>query len=96
MDLGISLGRIDIEAAGFVEHNILSDKEELRLFLLLDFFFSEKALEIMAEDIFLSPGIENYDFESEFYGKTLGRIVGKEETEMLLLEMAVMMALSLV
>ena len=87
MDLGVSLGRIDIETAGFVEHNILSDKENLRLFLLLDFFFSEKALEIMAGDIFLSPGIENFDFESEFYGKTLGRIVGKEEAEMLLLEM---------
>ena len=84
MNLGIRLGRIDIETAGFVEHNILSDKEELRLFFLLDFFFSEKALEIMAEDIFLSPGIENFDFESEFYGKTLGRIVGKEEAEMLL------------
>jgi len=87
IDLGISLGRIDIETAGFVEHNILSDKEELRLFFLLDFFFSEKALEIMAEDIFLSPGIENFDFESEFYGKTLGRIVGKEDTEILLLDM---------
>jgi hypothetical protein len=87
MDLGIRLGRIDIETAGFVEHNILSDKEELRLFLLLDFFFSEKSLEIMAEDIFLSPGIENFDFESEFYGKTLGRIVGKEEAEILLLDM---------
>jgi hypothetical protein len=87
MDLGISLGRIGIETAGFVEYNILSDKEDLRLFLLLDFFFSEKALEIMAEDIFLSPGIENFDFESEFYAKTLGRIVGKEEAEILLLEM---------
>ena len=38
MDLGISLGRIGIETAGFVEYNILSDKEDLRLFLLLDFF----------------------------------------------------------
>ena len=72
MDLGVSLGRIGIETAGFAEYNILSDKEDLRLFLLLDFFFSEKALEIMAEDIFLSPGIENFDFESEFYAKTLG------------------------
>ncbi|MEE2699987.1 MAG: hypothetical protein VYD71_01315 [Bacteroidota bacterium] len=87
MDLGVSLGRIGIKTAGFADYNILSDKEELRLFLLLDFFFSEKALEIMAEDIFLSPGIENFDFTSEFYGKTLGRIVGKEEAEMLLLEM---------
>lgn len=87
MDLGISLGRIKVETAGFVEHNILADKEQMRLFLLLDFFFSEKALKVMAEDIFLSPGIENYEFESEFYGKTLGRIVGKEEAEMLLLEL---------
>ena len=87
IDLGISLGRIKVETAGFVEHNILSDKEEMRIFLLLDFFFSEKALKVMAEDIFLSPGIENYEFESEFYGRTLGRIAGKEEAEMLLLDL---------
>lgn len=87
IDLGISLGRIKVETAGFVEHKILSDKEEMRIFLLLDFFFSKKALKVMAEDIFLSPGIENYEFESEFYGRTLGRIVGKEEAEMLLLDL---------
>jgi len=87
MDLGISLGRIKVETAGFVEHNILSDKEEMKIFLLLDFFFSEKALKVMAEDILFSPGIENYEFASEFYGKTLGRIVGKEQAEMSLLDL---------
>jgi len=55
--------------------------------MLLDFFFSDKALKIMAEDIFQSGGIEDYNFESEFYEKTLGRIVGKEETEILLLDL---------
>jgi len=87
MDLGVSLGRIEMETAGFVEHSILSDKNEMRLFMLLDFFFSEKALKIMAEDISLSAGMDEYDFESEFYGKTLGRIVGKEEAEILLLDL---------
>jgi hypothetical protein len=87
MDLGISLGRIEVETAGFVEHSILSGNNEMRIFMLLDFFFSDKALKIMAEDIFQSVGIEDYNFESEFYGKTLGRIVGKEEAEILLLDM---------
>jgi hypothetical protein len=87
MDLGISLGRVEVETAGFVEQNILSGNNEMRIFMLLDFFFSDKALKIMAEDIFLSPGMEDYDFESEFYGKTLGRIVGEEEAEILLLDL---------
>ncbi|MBC8265882.1 MAG: hypothetical protein H8E84_02855 [Flavobacteriales bacterium] len=87
MDLGINLGRIEIETAGFLEHSILSGNNEMRLFMLLDFFFSEKALRVMADDIFLSPGIGDYDFDSEFYSKTLGRITGKEQAEVLLLDL---------
>ncbi len=87
LDLGISLGRIGVETAGFIEHNILSEDVDIRVFLLLDFFFSEKALKIMAEDIFLSPGIDNYDFTSDFYGKTLARIIGEEKATELLIDL---------
>ena len=56
LNLGVSLGRIGIETAGFAEYNILSDNEDLRLFLLLDFFFSRKRWRLW-QKIFFFPQV---------------------------------------
>ena len=53
---------------------------------MLDFFFSEEALNIMAEDLYSAPGEELFDYNQKF-AKNLGRVVGKKESEMLLVDL---------
>ena len=85
VDLNLNLGRIKTETVGKIS-NI--DKNNLSLdgFLMLDFDFSEKAMEIMAQDIFSSPGDEIFEYNQD-YEDNLSRIVGNDRKDELMIDL---------
>ena len=57
-------------------------------FLFLDFDFAEKALEIMATDIFSAPGDEIFDYDKK-YENNLGILLGNEAKEELMIDLEI-------
>ena len=86
MDLNLDLGQVTLKAVGNATHDMNSSKTELEGFLMLDFFFSENALKVMAEDLFSAPGEELFEYDEKF-AKNLSRVVGQERGEMLFLDL---------
>ena len=85
VDLNLNLGRIKTKTVGKIS-NI--DKNNLSLdgFLMLDFDFSEKAMEIMAQDIFSAPGDEMFEYNQD-YADNLSRIVGNDRKDELMIDL---------
>ena len=86
IDLDLNLGQVGIQSIGNVRHNMLEQETEIEGFLMLDFFFSEDALKIMAEDFYGAPGEDLFEYDDKF-ARNLGRTVGKERAELLLLDL---------
>ena len=86
LDLNIDLGQIQTQSIASVLYKERPKITEIEGFLMLDFFFSEEALNIMAEDLYSAPGEELFDYNQAF-AKNLGRVVGKKESEMLLVDL---------
>jgi hypothetical protein len=86
MDLNPNLGQIRLQAVGNASHNMNSQKTEIEGFLMLDFFFSEDALNIMADDFYSAQGYEIFEYDEKF-AKNLSRVVGEEYGEILLVDL---------
>lgn len=86
LDLDLNLGQIKVQSIGDVYHEMNSKETQIEGFLMFDFFFSEDAMRIMAEDLYGSPGEELFEYDEKF-AKNLSRIVGEERGEMLLLDL---------
>ena len=77
VDLNLNLGQVNITSVGKFTHDIQNKKKDFEGFFMLDFFFSQQALIVMAKDIKLSNGDDFGDYDSA-YKNNLVRIVGKE------------------
>jgi hypothetical protein len=86
LDLNIDLGRIKVKSIGNVSHDIYSKKTELEGFFMLDFFFSEEAMEVMAKDIYSAPGDGIFEYDKQF-SNNLYRVLGHEKGEGALLDL---------
>ena len=54
--------------------------------MIFDFFFSEKAMKIMAEDLYSAPGDEFFEYDNKF-SKNLGRMVGQERRDLYIVDL---------
>jgi len=52
----------------------------------LDFLFSENAMKVMSKDIYSAPGDGIYEYD-EVYANNLGRIVGNEQGDVLMVDL---------
>ena len=71
INLHLNLGRINSKIIGSIEHDIRSNDLEIDGFLMLDFHFSESALQEMALDI----GNIGYDNYSSLFSKNVKKII---------------------
>jgi hypothetical protein len=85
IDLNMDFGQLKINSIGFASRDEKNNRTELQMFLTLDFMFNKNALSIMAENIFEAYGVTDFVF-GEFYSKTLARLVGKERSEELIID----------
>ena len=86
LDLNLNLGQVRSQFIGSAIHDMNSKMTEFEGFFMLDFFFSEDVLGIMAEELYYSPGEELFEYDDKF-ARNLGRVVGKERGEMLLVDL---------
>jgi len=86
IDMNLDLGQINVTTAGSFTHDMKNQKKEFEGFFMLDFFFSEKAMQVMAKDIYSAPGDGMFEYDYA-YSNNLGRIVGKEKGDMLMLDL---------
>ena len=85
IDLNMDFGQLKLKSIGFANRDEKNNRTELQMFLILDFMFNKKALSIMAENIFDAYGVTDFIF-GEFYSRTLARLVGKEKSEELMID----------
>jgi len=86
IDLGLDLGRITVNTFGDINHNLKDKNLTIEGFLLLDFYFSEKVLEKMYDDIYSSPGEEFYDYDAK-YVSNLSRVVKGKNVDRLVVDL---------
>jgi len=86
VDMNLDLGQVNVTSVGSFVHDMKNQKQEFEGFFMLDFFFSDAAMQVMAEDIYNSPGDGMFEYD-HVYANNLGRIVGKEKGDMLMLDL---------
>ena len=86
MDWNLDLGQVKALNVGNVTHDIASQKTELDGFFMLDFLFSEEALQIMGQDLYDAPGDDMFEYDDKF-SMNLKRVLGKEKGEVLLVDL---------
>ena len=86
IELDINLGQIKVQSIGKTTHNMKSREIKLEGFFMLDFFFSEEALQVMADDFYAAPGEDFFEYDNDF-SKNLSRVVGSKKGESLLLDL---------
>ena len=86
ININLELGQISTSSIGSVSHNMNNSKTEIEGFFMLDFFFSEDAMKIMSEDLYSAPGEELFEYDNSF-AKNLGRVVGKDRSEIMLVDL---------
>ena len=85
IDLNMDFGQVDVKSIGIANRDARNNKTEIQMFMILDFMFNKDALSIMAENIFEAYGVQDFVF-GEFYSKTLSRLVGKAQSEELIID----------
>ena len=86
VDLNLDLGQVGVTTIGSFMHDMKNQKKEFEGFFMLDFFFSEDALLVMAEDLYSAPGEELFEYDKKF-SKNLARVVGGDRSEILLVDL---------
>ncbi len=74
---GANLGRIEMRPVSRLRHNLNNDSVTLKTSLLLNFFFEDKAMKILAKDFEESEN-ERVDYDDATYGYGLKTFVGEE------------------
>ena len=84
---GLVLGQVRTSSSGSVEYNLETGEANLDVALVLDFYMSDDAFEIMANEIDSFPNLEAIDLSSEEYMKKIAILVGQDRAERLQAEM---------
>ena len=86
IDLNIDLGRINVKSIGVLSNLKENKEQEFSGFFMLDFLFSPKAMQVMAEDIFSAPGDDIFEY-NDLYKNNLLYLVGSEQKEELMIDL---------
>ena len=80
------LGRVEIQNIGAFSHDMNNEDLAFEGFFMLDFFFSEDAMKVMAQDFIndYGDGIFEYD---EYFSDNLYRILGLKKGEQALIDL---------
>lgn len=82
LDVGTDLGQVKVNMAGSASHYTVNDSSSFEIMMTLDFFFEDKALKKMFQDmeVYLND-FAPVEFDQPFYEKGLREILGKEKAD---------------
>ena len=81
INMGVDLGQLMLTTAGNVEHDIENNETILNITLGIDFFFSQDALNIMANEIKSIPSLTGVDMNKPEIKKNLTVLAGSENIQ---------------
>jgi len=84
INLAVDLGRVETQIVGSVTHDLVSDSTTFDLVMLIDFFFEDKAIRRMADNIVEDLERELIQTDRGIYTKSLQELVGKDQADRLL------------
>jgi hypothetical protein len=86
MDIGMNPGQVKLDAYGKGSYFISSDSVSAYVSIPLNFFFSDKALEVMVNDLNSQMDADGVNLDSRPFNIMLGQVFGNEEAEKLMTE----------
>ncbi len=81
MNLAVNTGRVEANVYGNMTYYERKDSASLLVSIPLDFYFNDKALEMMANDLNDRMELDPVNLQSELFQLTLGKLVGAEQAE---------------
>ena len=64
--MNLDLGQVNVTSVGSFTHDMKIIRKSLKGSLCLDFFFSEKAMQVMAKDIYSAPGDGMFEYDDAY------------------------------
>jgi len=86
LDLAVEFGQVKITAVGNTIYESDSGLTTMNIMLGFDFFFSDEAMMVMANDIFVVPTLEPVDMSTGQYKKDIRELIGVEQANSLVQE----------
>jgi hypothetical protein len=83
LDLAVEYGQVKITIVGNTLHESESELTTMNVMLGFDFFFSDEAMMVMANDIFVIPTLEPVDMTTGQYKKGMRELIGTEQANSL-------------
>ncbi len=87
VNTGVVLGQVRKKSVGNVRFDLGTREAELNIALTLDFFMSDEAFEVMANQIDSFPRLNAVNLADKEYTKMLSHLVGKDRAEALQAEL---------
>lgn len=88
LDIAFNTGQLDAPAYGIMKYYKRDDSAGLHISIPLDFYFNDKAMELMANDLNDRMELDGLNLQSELFQLTLGKMLGIEKAEKLMTEIA--------
>ncbi|MBN2520192.1 MAG: hypothetical protein JXB17_06795, partial [Bacteroidales bacterium] len=83
INLGVDFWHFKVDQIGTLIHDLDKNAVRANLFMTIDFFFSQPALDIFAYEVDSIPGNEPVNMFTKSYRKNLEEFVGFEESQLL-------------
>ncbi len=83
MNLGGDLGQVLLLPVGNATHNTVTQQTDFDLVLAVNFFMSEKAMDVLVEDINASTSLAGTEAARPTFQRALNELVGKEKADKL-------------
>ncbi len=84
MNLGSDLGQVKLQPVGNATHNTVTQQTDFDLVIALDFFMSDKAMDVLVEDINASTSFAGTEAARPTFQRALNELVGKEKADKLI------------
>ena len=88
LNIAMNSGQVDASAYGTMKYYKREDSATLHVSIPLDFYFNDKAMELMANDLNDRMELDGLNLQSDLFRLTLGKMVGIEKAEKLMTEIA--------
>jgi hypothetical protein len=89
MALGANLGKVYMNPIGNATHNTINHTSYFDLVMGIDFFMSDKAMDVLVEDINASTSLAGTDPSRATFQQALNEMVGKEKADKLVSQLTI-------
>lgn len=88
INLGVDLGQVKLNTYGTILHNLPKNNITLDAMMLIDFYFPDKCIKIMADTIRSDGALTSINIKSKIYTKGVAQILGEKKSDDFFKEMS--------